>query len=268
MIKNIWKIKRFINWFFQDKLDKIIYIPEAVEKIIIGKSKNWYDINCFKIWNGKIKVLYTSWIHWNEVWTVKLANNLINFLYNEVDTLEKYTVYVIPCLNIDWYNLAIKNPDYFNWWKIWRFNSNNVDLNRNFDTKSFTEKSIWSFGKNYSENIEVFCGKNWNSESEILALTDFIKTNNINVLFMFHNAWKDVMWNKTELSQNIAKIYSKNTWFKLLDEEYWKTLKQTWTAKEWCDENDITYIEIEWSSRYWSDWSIQKDAIIETLFMI
>lgn len=268
ILRYIWKLRRALIWFFQDKFDRKGYIPENIEKIIIGKFVSWLPIECFKIWNWQKRVLYASWIHWNEVWTIKLAYNFINWLYKNIEKLKKYTIFIIPCLNPDWYNLAIKNPDYFNWWKIWRFNFNNVDLNRNFATNSFAEKSIRSFWKNYWENIEVFCGKSWNSEPEIKALTDFIKNNNIWVLFMFHNAWKDVMWNKTELSQSIAKVYSENTWFKLLTEEYWKTLNQTWTAKEWCDENNITYLEIEWSSRYWSDWKVQKEAIEVTLFMI
>lgn len=268
LIKYIWKIKRAIFWFYQNKIYKIPKISEKIEKIIIWKSVEWRNIECFKIWNWKTKVLYTSWIHWNEVWTVKLAYNLIKWFQENKDKLGNFTIFIIPCLNPDWYYKSIKNPDYFNWWKIWRFNSNRVDLNRNFATSSFTQKSIWSFGKDYGENVEVFCWKSWNSEPEIKAFIEFINNNEISVLFMFHNAWKDVMWNKTELSQKIAKIYSKKTWFKYLSEEYWKSLNQTWTAKEWCDENDISYIEIEGSNRYWSDWLLQKEAIQESLFII
>ncbi len=268
IFKFLWKLRRSLKSIFQDKSDKIPNISVNIERNIIGKSINWSDIMCYKIWEWNIKILYVSWIHWNEVWTIKLAYNLINWLYENIIKLDNYCIYIMPCLNVDWYDLAIKNPDYFNWWKIWRFNSNNVDLNRNFDTKSFKEKSIRSFWKEYSESVEVFCWKSWNSEAETKILTNFIIKNNISVLFMFHNAWNDVMWNNTELSKKLSKTYSDNTWFKLLTEEYWNTLKQTWTAKEWCDENDITYLEIEWSSRYWSDWKVQKNAIEETLFML
>lgn len=268
LLKSIWKIKRALIWFYQDRFDKISKINENIEKIIIWKSINNLDIECFKIWNWEKHILYTSWIHWNEIWTVKLSHNLINWFYENKNNLLNYTIFIIPCLNPDWYKLALENPDYFNGWKIWRFNNNNVDLNRNFKTTSFTKKSIRSFGKNYQENIEVYCWEYWNSEPEIKFFTDFIINNNIKVLFMFHNAWKDVMWNDNELSEKIAKIYSKKTKFKYLNNTYWEKLKQTWTAKEWCDENNISYIEVEGSNRYWSDWQIQKDAIKETLFMI
>ena len=268
LLKTIWKIKRTIFWFYQNKVDKIPKISKEIEKIIIWKSIEWRDIECLKIWNWKTKILYTSLIHWNEVWTVKLAYNIIDWLHTNKSKLNNYTVFIIPCLNPDWYNLAIKNPDYFNWWKIGRFNANNIDLNRNFNTNSFTQKSIWSFWENYQENIEVYCWKSWNSEPETKAFTDFIKSNGISVLFMFHNAWKDVMWNNSEFSQKIAKTYSKKTWFKYLSNEYWEKLKQTWTAKEWCDENNISYIEVEGSNIYWSDWNVQREAIKETFFMI
>ncbi|MDD2870390.1 MAG: M14 family zinc carboxypeptidase [Candidatus Gracilibacteria bacterium] len=268
ILKNIGKIKRFIIGFFLDKTDKLIDISKISEKILVGKSIKGKDLNCFKIGNGNKKVLYVSGIHGNEVGTVKLAHKLINFFNTNISKYIDYTFFIISCLNIDGYDKAIKNPDYFNGGKVGRFNSNEVDLNRNFPTKTFTQKSIRSFGKNYSQNVEVFCGKEGNSETETKALTEFIKSSDIKILFVFHNAGKDVLGNSTELSQKISKLYSEKTGFKLLTQDYWKTLKQTGTAKEWCDENDITYLEIEGTTRYGSDWNIQKNAIIESLKLI
>lgn len=264
----LWYIKRWVLGFFQNKFDKILKVPENIQSFTIGKTVKWLPITCFKIWNGSIKILYVSGIHVNEVGTVKLAYNIINWANNNIGNLNKYSLFVIPCLNRDWYGIANDNPDYFNGWKVGRFNANNVDLNRNFNTPSFKNKSTWSFWKDYSENIEVYCWEIWNSEPETQALNNFTLTNEIKILFMFHNVGKDVTGNKNDISQKLTKIYAKTTWFRLIDEENWEKLNQSGTAKEWCEINNIAYIEVEGSTRYWSDWGRQKSAIEATLFTI
>lgn len=85
---------------------------------------------------------------------------------------------------------------------------------------------------------------------------------------MFHNAGKDVMGNRNELSQKLTKLYCQKTGFRYVSEQNWAALKQTGTAKEWCDINKIAYVEIEGSTRWASDWSKQKKAIESTLFFL
>ena len=78
---------------------------------------------------------------------------------------------------------------------------------------------------------------------------------------MFHNAGRDVMGNNNALSQREAALFSKKTGFKLLPVDDWKRLGQTGTAAEWCDVHNLAYVEIEGSTRWDSDWSLQQEGI-------
>ncbi len=231
----------------------------------IGNTIKNVPINYYKIGGGKLKIIFISAMHGNETGTVKLAHKLINFLFENRKKYPEFTFYIIPCLNPDGYGKALKNSDYFNGGRIGRFNDNDVDLNRNFNTPSFKKESVWLSGKNYSNKETVYCGEFGDSEPETKALTDFIKKENIKVLFSFHNAGRDVMGNKVHPSQKLVEIYAKKCKFKIFSEEEWTKLEQSGTLKEWCEENSVAYVEIEGSTRWGSDWKIQKPAVEATL---
>ena len=200
MLKKIKKrlgyIKRGLIGYVQNNFEKTPKFPQNIKNHIIGKSGKGKDIECYQIGAGSQIILYAFGLHGNEIGTIKLAYNFINWIYQNQNKLENYTLFIIPCLNPDGYELALKNPDYFNGGRFGRFNANNVDLNRNFDTPNFNKKSVWSFGKDYSDTLEVYCGEYGNSESETKSLTDFVRDQNVRIIFMFHNAGKYVMGNK------------------------------------------------------------------------
>ncbi len=264
--KKIGHILRGLKGIYENNFENFPEILPSVNRFILGHSVKEKEIGCYKIGNGLQKIIFISAIHGNEVGTVKLAHQLINWLTTENKGFkEKFTIFIIPCLNPDGYNLAKEHPDYFKGGRIGRFNTNNVDLNRNFETPNFKTESVWSFGKNYTEKEKVFCGNKPNSEPEIKALTDFIIKQGIKVFFIFHNAGKDVMGNNIPLSQELVKIYGKETSFRIVKDGEWQEMSQTGTAKEWCELNNIVYIEVEGSIRWGSDWYIQKPAIIKVL---
>lgn len=240
-------------------------LPAGCVFLTIGKSVKGQDMQCIKMGDGPLKILYAAGIHGNEVGTVKLMYEFINWANANISILEKTTLFMVPCLNPDGLELACREPDYFGGGRLGRFNSRNVDLNRNFSTKSFQKKSEWHFGKNYSESTEVYCGEFGNSEPEIEAITKFIKEKNIKMWFMFHNAGREVMGNVNKISQALTRLYAEKTGFRYVNNDEWEEMKQTGTAKEWCDENGVAYIEIEGSTRWGSDWNIQKEALKTTL---
>lgn len=258
-------IKRGIRGYIQNKFEKTLPIPSSLQPFSIGKSVKNQEIECYQIGKGPLRLLYAFCIHGNEVGTVKLAHHFLKWAQDHANPLNHYSLYIIPCLNPDGFQQARKNPEYFKGGKKGRFNANNVDLNRNFNTPSFKQKSGWSFGKNYSEKENVYCGEQGGSEPETKALTAFIKNKKIQIVFMFHNAGKDVMANAPHLAQKLAKIYSEKTGFRLIKEGHWKNLQQTGTAAEWCDLHNIAYVEIEGSTRWGSDWKKQKKAMEATL---
>jgi len=243
---------RGLHGIYQNQTDKLLELPAGLEEIELGHS-----IKAYKFGNGAKKVLFMGGIHGNEVGTVKLMHRLINYLsQNKIS--EDIAVYAIPLVNNDGYQVAQSKPDYFRGGRLGRFNANNVDLNRNFPTKSFAKENIWGFG---TKKVTVFCGDFPACEPETKILVDFIKNNEIKIIYSFHSRGKEVMGNNNELSQKLVKDYVENTGYNYVSDEKWEELKQTGTIKEWCDDNEIAYVEVEASTRWGSDWENQKSAI-------
>ncbi len=268
MRKTLGNLKRGLTGLIQDKIIKEPKLNKNLKSITIGSSVNNKDILCYKIGNGTKKIMYLSAIHGNEVGTIKLAKHIANWALKSQSSLKDYTIYVIPCLNPDGYKIAMESPGYFSGGRSGRFNSNNVDLNRNFNTPSFQQNSYWKHGQNYSNKTTVYCGETPESEPEIRHFTKFIKDQKISTIFSFHNAGRDVLGGATRKSQELASNFAKHSGFKLLQKGYWQQLDQTGTLAEWCDIHEINYIEIEGSTRWGSDWARQKEAIISTLYLI
>lgn len=252
---------RGFHGIYQNKLDKYLVIPEGLNEILLGHSVEQREIFAYKFGTDeKVRILFMGGIHGNEVGTVKLMYKLINYLHDR--KLLGLEIYVLPCLNPDGLARALSAPDYFRGGRVGRFNANNVDLNRNFATKSFRSENYWFFN---DSNVAVYCGEKSFSEPESKLLADFIKERGISVLYSFHSRGREVMGNRNELSQRLVQDFVAKSGFKYISEEDWRKLGQTGTIKEWCDENEVAYVEIEAGSRYGSDWKTQKDAIIGAL---
>ena len=76
------------------------------------------------------------------------------------------------------------------------------------------------------------------------------------------------MANKQPLAREVAKLFSEKTGFRLSTDKEWEDLKQTGTARGWCEENDIAYIEIEASTRWGSDWEQQKSGLLAAIELL
>lgn len=263
--KSLGLIKRGFAGFFDDHFKKIPALPSGITSFRIGISAKGADIFCYRLGQGNTKVLFMAGIHGNEVGTVKLARYWMDWLYRHPEALSHLTCFIIPCLNPDGYALALEQPDYWKGGRIGRLNANAVDLNRNFDTPSFQPKSVWAFGKDYLEKEEVFCGKTPYSEPEIQALVQLIESEGIRIIFSLHNAGRDVMGNAPPLSEALVSLYAQKTGFRKVEKGHWKILGQNGTMAEWCDLKGIIYVEPEGSTRWGSDWKVQKNALIAAL---
>jgi predicted deacylase len=240
-------------------------IIDLVKKIKVGLSIQGREIFVYRFGTGQTKIIFVSAIHGNEVGTVKLAKKLINLISNTEKDFKGFSFYIVPYLNPDGFELARSRPQYWQGGRIGRFNANQVDLNRNFKTSSWHTSSIWSSGQNYSQKDKVFCGSSAGSEPEVIALCDLIKRENIKIFFSFHNVGRDVMPSSDNLASKIAEIYCQQTGFSFISTKEWQQLSQTGTAREWCEENNISYIEIECPYRWGSDWDRQSKAILNIL---
>jgi len=303
MFKLFYKIKYFFGTIYRgligrshNAFDQAPEINKDVENFVIGKSEEGREIRVYKIGSQSMrsldssdsalpagvardklkKILFVAGIHGNEVGTVKLAGNIINYFFNvtpsfssdesdlKAGVTKDHTLYVIPCLNPDGYERALKNPDYAHRGRVGRNNSRGVDLNRNFLTQNFQKNSEWGFGRNYGdEKIAAYCGEFGGSERETQALIKFIKQENIQNLIMLHNAGKDVVYNSgDQVAKKWAEIYNKFTKFKIRTD-----LNYSGGVAEWAKENNIHYLTVEGSSRWGSDWKKQKRAIEEILMI-
>ncbi len=268
MKKRLGQLKRAVVGFIENYLDKPSVIPVEIKSTPLTRSVAGRDVLFYTIGNGPKKILFVSAIHGNEVGTTKLTYELMNYLYHSQNQWSALTFIVIPCLNVDGYNQALARPDYLNGGRIGRLNANNVDLNRNFPTKDFQTTSDWTHGKKYQERTEVFCGKEGGSEPEIAALLNLIKKEQITTYFAFHSAGRDVTGNDNPIAQRLARLFSEKTGYRLCDLTEWKELKQTGTAKAWCDEQGMSYVEVEASSRRGSDWKNQRDGLIACIELL
>jgi hypothetical protein len=255
-------IYRGLIGIYQNAFDKAPEIKTSVEWFILGNSREGRNIRCYKIGNGPKKILFVAGIHGNEIGAVKLAQNLINWLYSNKEKFFNLTIFIIPNLNPDGFEIAKQFHDYFNRGRFGRFNANNVDLDRNFSSKNWQQKSIWPRGKDYGdEAIEVFCGNSAGSELEIQAFASFVGIERIKNIISFHNMAGDVIINleNPEVTK-WAKIYNEKAKFRIV-----KSPKLSGNMSEWCLENDINYMTVEGTSRWGSDWKKQKPAITKIL---
>jgi len=263
MRKALGKLKRGLIGIVHTVFEQTPKPPETPPHIL-GQSVEGRDIVAYQLGRGPKKVLFVSGMHGNEVGTVKLAYHLIQFFKKPLE----FTLYIVPCLNPDGHALALKHPNFLNDGRTGRFNAHGVDLNRNFPTKSFQPSSHWTHGKNYQELTAVFGGETGGSEPEIKALTNFIRKEKIGVYFGFHSAGRDVMGNNLPLAQELAHTFYMATAYRFSPPEEWLALKQTGTTKEWCEEQNIAYVEIEASVRWGSDWRNQKPGISACLELL
>ncbi len=254
---------RWVEWIYDTLFDnpKIIISPN----IVIWKTTERQDIKCYKFWNWNKKILYIWWIHGNEIGTVKLMNRWITYLSDNGIKSDKSSVSVIPCLNIDGYNIALQNKNFFSRWKTWKTNARNVDLNRNFPTSNWSEKSILFAWWCYSDVSGWSCA--W-SEPEIQILLNYIKSEWIDTIYLYHNCWATVFWKWSEKVNKKVQEYSKLSKYRIFTDTEWDNLSEeqkTWNSMTWAEENKIDTIEVELKTRWGSEWKRNKKALINSL---
>ena len=123
---------------------------------------------------------------------------------------------------------------------------------------SFKSESFWYRGKDYEESEKVYCGQSGASESEIQSLIRLIREKEIKIIFSFHNVGSDVITNSHLFAKNIGKVYSETSGFRLLGPECNYNRDFSGWMGEWCDQQNLAYIEIECSTRWGSDWKNSK----------
>ena len=73
------------------------------------------------------------------------------------------------------------------------------------------------------------------------------------------------MGSRDDLAQRLTMDFVERTGYEYVSEDAWKKMNQTGTIKEWCEDNDVAYVEVESATRWGSDWKNQKNAIISAI---
>lgn len=249
-------------------LERVPDMPRSASMGAIGSSVKGRPIECYRLGDGAIKVALVGAIHGNEVGTAKLVRYAASHIADHAGDFPPLSLLLLPVLNVDGYAEATRHPEYLNDGRRGRFNANGVDLNRNFDTPSFASRSWWSFGKDYAERAEVFCGDAGGSEPEVKSLCAFLESEGVRAVISFHNAGRDVMPGSSDASRKLASAFSHASGYPIVSDEAWIALGQTGTFREWCDQRGIDFLEVEGTTRWGSDWSGQREALRATLAVL
>ena len=168
-----------------------IKTPENKTEFIIGTSGQGRDINAYHYGTGETELLFVGGIHGGYEWnTVLLAYDLMDYLKANPDIIPKnIKITVIPVLNPDGLNKVVGTSTRFSLSDvpvseadtvIGRFNSNNVDLSRNFDC-DWQTNAKWQ-NKAVSGGSAVF------SEAESLAIKNYVESQKPKAVIVWYSA--------------------------------------------------------------------------------
>jgi hypothetical protein len=252
----------FINQYsIAPKIDK--------GQTIIGSSVENLDITAHHFGGGEKEILLVGGIHGGYEWNSSLlAYELIEYFESNSDAIpENLQVTIIPNLNPDGLYAVTKKTGAFTKEDVSlddtfsaRFNSNNVDLNRNFDCK-WQPNSTW-------RNTPTNAGSHAFSEPETKALRDYIlKKNPISVVF-WHSQANTVYGSECENgilaeTESIMNTYAKAASYGA--ERAFTAYPVTGDAADWLASINIPAISVELENHNSIDWEINLSGL-EALF--
>ena len=204
---------------FEPIAQEVISEPEpAYEERVIGKSVEGRDISVTTFGNGDKHLLFVGGVHGGYEWnSTLLAYEFINyFKTNNGEVPEDIKISIIPTLNPDGLFAATGLVGEFSITDIddpetrvaaGRFNSNDVDLNRNFDCK-WAPYSSWR-GETVSAGEAAF------SEPEAATLRDYVLTEKPTSVVFWHSKANNVYASECENgvlpeTLEVMKVYAES----------------------------------------------------------
>lgn len=152
--------------------------PANGERTVIGYSVEGRELEVFQFGNGPTPLMIVAGIHGGYEWnTISLADALMEkIITHDVAIPDGVTLFILRNLNPDGYERD-KGPD-------GRANTNNVDLNRNWDSNW---KETW-WGTQCWSLQYITAGSEPESEPETKALKQFILDKKIEQIISYHSA--------------------------------------------------------------------------------
>ena len=211
------------------------------EALIIGKSMLGEEIIAYKIGRGKRHILCVGAHHAAEYITSSVLYDFILFLlekaargasYNEIDIrflLQKFTFWVMPCLNPDGVDLNIlgisDSPLRFRQLRMndgsldfssWQANARGVDLNHNYSYRFYEYKRDFEAAENIQPGKTKYSGEYPESEPESSALAGFVRALAPSLVLSLHTQGEEIYSiSETRRARRIASAAAKITGYKL-----------------------------------------------------
>jgi len=215
----------------------------------IGKSVDGRTIYAYYFGSGSKKIVFYGAMHGSESNTKYTLTYWISELEKNSDNIpDDKTVIVVPVLNPD--GVADKI----------RFNSNKVDLNRNFDS------STWVSGTYFLNTFYATGGGNAPfSEPESRAIRDLIYRESPYLTLSYHSAAGYVVPSNTSRGVELGKVYSNLSGYRYVapgtDGAF--TYDITGDFGEWAQEHGYSSLTIELSNAYYNQFTQNKSAMWE-----
>ena len=202
---------------------------------VIGRTVGGRELRARSFGSGERVVLLVGGMHggW-EANTVTLMGQLIDhFEQTPDDVLDGVTVVIVPVVNADGLILG-RTPE-------GRFNTNGVDLNRNWGC-DWSPDAVW-------RKERVNPGPNAFSEPETQALSDFILRLRPTVALFYHSATNGVFAGHCRGdhgSAALSALYGEATGYRY--DLPFTAYAVSGTASEWADGQGIPSADVELSS--------------------
>ena len=238
---------------------------------VIGTSVEGRDITAYTFGNGEKHLLFVGGIHGGYEWnSVLLAYEFIDYLEKNHESIpQNLAVTVVPSANPDGVYKVIGKEGRFlssdapkdkKDTAVGRFNSNEVDLNRNFDCK-WQPESTWQ-SKKVSAGTKVF------SEPEAVAIRDLVLKLRPEAVVFWHSQANAVYASECEegilpRTLTVMNAYAKATGYPAVDS--FDAYEVTGDAEGWLASIGIPAITVELKTHETIEW--EKNLLgIKALF--
>jgi hypothetical protein len=216
------------------------------EKLDIGKSVEGHPLTVTRLGTADDPILVIAGaIHGNEPNTASMVDALDNYFYDRRASLPKVNLYFLPRINPD----GLNRGD--------RFNTNKVNLNRNFKTSNWQQDVVESASGDVRKNGG---GTSPFSEPETTALAKWLvelrqSSQQPVVVIFYHAAFPptgyvqpayQLMYKGHEsdyLSVDIARRFERALGYRYYS--LWPEFTITGEAINWCGDNHLVCVDIE-----------------------
>lgn len=223
----------------------------------IGTSVEARPIDAYTFGTGETDLLFVGGIHGGyEANTVRLAEAMIEEFKLDGSVIPpSVTVHIIPNLNPDGYALPTTAPAADR-----RFNTNNIDLNRNFACR-WAPESSWR-SQVVSAGTAVF------SEPEAAALRDYVALTNPNAAVFWHSTGNAVFTSECGAGVLLSTDLLMNTYATAANYDaagLWTAYPITGDAEGWLASIGIPAVTVELETRDSIEWERNWAGVIATM---